>query len=97
MFGVSGPELLVILLVGFVVLGPDRLPVVARKAGQMFGELKRMSSGFEAEMRTALFEAENPERYRPGNAANSVVDPPKPEVAPPTAGDDSVESADPAS
>jgi sec-independent protein translocase protein TatB len=64
MFGVSGAELMVVLLVGLIVLGPDRLPVVARKAGQVLGDLRRMSSGFEAEMRTALFEAEQPDRYR---------------------------------
>ena len=107
MFGVSGPELLVILLVGLIVLGPDRLPVVARKAGQMFGEIKRVSSGFEAEVRTALFEAEDPERYRPRTPESSVVDPPGTDPEPPQADvdpavpddgfDQSVESVDPTS
>lgn len=76
MFGVSGAELMVILLVGLIVLGPDRLPVVARKAGEVLGDLRRVSSGFEAEVRTALFEAENPDRYRSGTTNRSVADPP---------------------
>lgn len=75
---------MVILLVGLIVLGPDRLPVVARKAGQVLGDLRRVSSGFEAEVRTALYEAEHPERYRPsaptGSAVDSVVDRPPAEV-----------------
>lgn len=81
MFGVSGAELLVILLAGLIVLGPDRLPEVARKAGKALGDLRRMSSGFEAEVRTALFEAEQPERYKPTSASSSIVDPPKPAAA----------------
>ena len=65
MFGISGGELAVILLLALVVLGPDRLPVVARKAGQVMGELRKVSSGFEAEMRTAMFENDRPTPPRP--------------------------------
>jgi Tat protein translocase TatB subunit len=60
MFGISSAEVMVILLVALVVLGPDRLPIVARKVGQVLGEVRKVSSGFEAEMRTAMFEAERP-------------------------------------
>jgi sec-independent protein translocase protein TatB len=59
-FGISGAEMIIILLVGLIVLGPDRLPEVARKAGQVLGEMRKVSAGFEAEMRTAMFEAERP-------------------------------------
>lgn len=69
---------MVILLVGLIVLGPDRLPVVARKAGQVLSDLRRVSSGFEAEVRTAMFEAEHPDRYRRDTPAGSIVDPPRP-------------------
>jgi Tat protein translocase TatB subunit len=65
MFGISGAEVMVILLVALVVLGPDRLPVVARKAGQVLGELRKVSAGFEAEMRTAMFESERPPQHPP--------------------------------
>jgi Tat protein translocase TatB subunit len=53
---VGTPELLVILMVALLVLGPDKLPEVARKVGNVVGELRRMSAGFQAEMRDALQE-----------------------------------------
>ncbi len=54
MFNVGGGELLVIMLVALVVLGPQKLPEAARKVGNAMGELRKLSSGFQAEMRSAL-------------------------------------------
>lgn len=58
MFNVGGPELLVIALVALIVLGPDKLPAFIRQAGQVLGELRRISSGFQADVRGALEAAE---------------------------------------
>jgi sec-independent protein translocase protein TatB len=55
-FNTSGTELLVILLVALIVLGPEKLPEAARKVGNVMRELRRMSSGFQAEVRDALAE-----------------------------------------
>ena len=52
----AGGELVVILLVALIVLGPDKLPDAIRKVGRVYGELRRMSSGFQAELRDALDE-----------------------------------------
>ncbi len=50
-----GPmELLVILVVALVVLGPDRLPQVSRQVGKAVAELRRWSSRVNAEVRSAL-------------------------------------------
>jgi Sec-independent protein translocase protein TatA len=65
MFGISGAELMVVLLAALVILGPDRLPVVARKAGQVMGELRKVSAGFEAEMRSAMYEQPSQPAPRP--------------------------------
>lgn len=54
MGSVGAPEILVILLVALLVLGPDRLPDAARQAGRVLSEVKRMSSGFQAELRDAM-------------------------------------------
>ena len=43
MFGLSFPELVVLLLVAVVVLGPKELPRYLRKAGQLAGQLRRMA------------------------------------------------------
>jgi sec-independent protein translocase protein TatB len=62
MFGISAAEVMIIMLVALVVLGPDRLPVVARKVGQVVGDLRKVSAGFEAEMRSAMLEPDQPPR-----------------------------------
>ena len=42
MFGIEAPELLVLLVVGLLVFGPDRLPEMARQAGSWVRDLRRM-------------------------------------------------------
>jgi len=44
MFGIGTTELMVILVVALVVLGPKKLPQVARSLGKAFGEFKRVST-----------------------------------------------------
>jgi Tat protein translocase TatB subunit len=56
MFNVGGGELLVILLVALIVLGPQRLPEAARTIGKVMGDLRKVSSGFQNEMRSAMNE-----------------------------------------
>jgi Tat protein translocase TatB subunit len=56
---VGTPELLVIMVVALLVLGPEKLPEVARKVGNVVGELRRMSAGFQAEVRDAMQEPLN--------------------------------------
>ena len=54
MGSIGAPEILVILVVALLVLGPDRLPDAARQVGRVLAELRRMSSGFQAELRDAM-------------------------------------------
>lgn len=64
--GSLGPaEVLVILVVALIVLGPERLPQVARQAGQLLGELRRVAAGFQAEMRDAMEVEPQPAPYAP--------------------------------
>ncbi|MDZ7676444.1 MAG: Sec-independent protein translocase protein TatB [Acidimicrobiales bacterium] len=58
MFNVGGMELLVIALVALIFLGPDKLPSAIRQVGQVAGELRRMSQGFQTDLRGALDDAE---------------------------------------
>lgn len=54
MGSLGAPELIVILLVALVVLGPNRLPDAARQMGKALGELRRMADSAKAEMRSAM-------------------------------------------
>ena len=56
MFNVSGGEIIVILLLALVVLGPEKLPEALRRAGRTYAELKKMGNSFQAEMRSVLDE-----------------------------------------
>lgn len=54
MGNLGGMELLVILLVALIVLGPTKLPEAARQVGKAVNELRRLSSGFQRELRDAM-------------------------------------------
>ncbi len=54
MFNVGGGEILVILLIALVVLGPDKLPDFSRKVGQVVRQVRRFAGGFQDEMRRAM-------------------------------------------
>ncbi|WP_274570894.1 Sec-independent protein translocase protein TatB [Neisseria leonii] len=50
MFDFGFGELLLVGAVALVVLGPERLPVVARTAGRWLGKLQQLSAGFKNEL-----------------------------------------------
>src|SRR3954469_3295782 len=56
MFNLSGSELVFLLLLALIVLGPEKLPEAVRKFGRVYSELKKMSTGFQSELKSALDE-----------------------------------------
>lgn len=65
----GGAEILVILLVALLVLGPDKLPGAARSVGKGLSHLRRLSGGFEKEIRSAMGEADAANAQRSVTAA----------------------------
>lgn len=56
MFNLSGSEIVFLLLLALIVLGPEKLPEAVRKFGKVYGEVKKMGSGFQSELKSALDE-----------------------------------------
>ena len=52
----GGGEVIAILVIALIVLGPEKLPDAIRKFGNIYGELRRMSQGFQSELRDAFDE-----------------------------------------
>ena len=55
-FNIQGSELIFLLLVALIVLGPEKLPDAMRRFGKAYGEFKKMANGFQGELRSALDE-----------------------------------------
>ena len=56
MFNLTGSEIVVILLLALVVLGPEKLPDAVRRFGRTYAELKKMGTGFQQEFKAAIDE-----------------------------------------
>jgi sec-independent protein translocase protein TatB len=50
MFGIDFSELMVIMLVALIVIGPERLPKVARTLGFLWGRAQRYVNGVKADI-----------------------------------------------
>lgn len=50
MFDIGFTELMVIALVGLIVIGPERLPKVARTVGHLLGRLQRYVSDIKSDI-----------------------------------------------
>ena len=80
MFGIGLPELLVILVVALVVLGPKRLPEVAKVLGKGLAEFRRATADITDELRTAQNMLEEETRGA-ARAADQNRKPPEPKPA----------------
>lgn len=67
MFGIGFPELIVILLLALIVLGPQRLPELARTLGRGFAMLKRAADDAQAQVQDELRDAENTVEPKPSS------------------------------
>jgi len=53
MFGIGGQELIIILIIALILLGPKKLPDIAKSMGRALGEFQRASDDLKKEMNHA--------------------------------------------
>lgn len=50
MFGIGIPELIIIFVIALIVLGPEKLPQLARQLARLMTELKKAAEDFKSQM-----------------------------------------------
>ena len=82
MFGLGFGEILIILVLALVLLGPQKLPEVAKQLGKGMRDFKKASDGLKEQFEREFYADERkPERPRPAPptaAAPVPAGPPKP-------------------
>ncbi|HOM28349.1 MAG TPA: Sec-independent protein translocase protein TatB [Deltaproteobacteria bacterium] len=77
MFGIGGQELLVILVIALIVLGPKNLPEIARTLGRAFGQFQRATDDIKREFESSLTERPSPEAKKDDERRPERDDPQK--------------------
>ncbi len=58
-FDISTGEIFIILIIGFLVFGPKKIPEIARKVGKGMGEIKRATNDIKKEIHEEINKIES--------------------------------------
>ncbi|MEG0682541.1 MAG: twin-arginine translocase TatA/TatE family subunit, partial [Eggerthellaceae bacterium] len=64
MFGIGGFELVLILLFGFLIFGPDKLPAIAKTVGQAIGKFKNAQEEMNKVIKTEVYDPNSDEPFK---------------------------------
>jgi len=70
-FNLTGGEIVVLLLIGLVVLGPEKLPDAMRKFGRVYNEVRRVATGIQRDV-TSTFSEPVDELRKTANEARRI-------------------------
>jgi sec-independent protein translocase protein TatB len=73
MFDIGAAELLVIIVVAVIVIGPKDLPLAMRVAGRWIGKMRRVSAHFRSGIDTMVREAELEDMEKKWKAQNEEI------------------------
>lgn len=73
MFDIGAAELLVIIIVAVLVIGPKDLPLAMRTAGRWIGKVRRVSAHFRSGIDTMVREAELEDMEKKWKAQNEEI------------------------
>jgi len=73
MFDIAPSELLLVVIVAIVVIGPKDLPLALRTAGRWIGKMRRVSNHFRMGIETMIREAEMEEMERKWKEQNAAI------------------------
>lgn len=73
MFDIGASELLLIVVVAIVAIGPKDLPLALRTAGKWMGKIRRVSGHFRAGVETMIREAELDEMEKKWREQNQAI------------------------
>jgi Tat protein translocase TatB subunit len=60
MFGIGLPEMIIIMVVALIVVGPSKLPELAKSLGKAFNEFKRMADEVKETFEEEIVKEETP-------------------------------------
>ena len=83
MFGIDAQELLVIVIVAVLVIGPKDMPRALRTAGKWIAKIRRVSGHFRSGVETMIREAEMEEMEKKWAEQNARIMREHPADAPP--------------
>lgn len=85
MFGIGGQELVLLMIIGLIVLGPERLPRIANQVGGWLGQARRMTRVMKRQLEEELDINKPPTIQPPPSREPSFQ--PKPQASPAKTGE----------